>query len=176
MCLFLRRDLAVGDEKSLVVDGKAGTMTIDTPLTCGLFAEGGRMRAGALTVDCGDVPATVWASSLDGKPLVDSSRILLTHLTDVQNTGTTYEDDTMCVLTAWGELPHLMRNAKARVGLVLSSGQFEVFSLDGDGSRRSAVPCVVKDGRLAFVADIGADPASATYMYEIVRRNTMLRN
>lgn len=176
MCLFLRRDLAVGGEKSLVVDGKAGTMTIDTPLTCGLFAEGGRMRAGALTVDCGDVPATVWASSLDGKPLVDSSRILLTHLTDVQNTGTTYEDDTMCVLTAWGELPHLMRNAKARVGLVLSPGKFEVFALDGDGSRRRAVPCVIKDGRLAFVADIGADPASATYMYEIVRRNTMLRN
>ena len=176
MCLFLRRDLAVGDEKSLVVDGKAGTMTIDTPLTCGLFAEGGRMRAGALTVDCGDVPATVWASSLDGKPLADSSRILLTHLTDVQNTGTTYEDETMCVLTAWGELPHLMRNARARVGLVLSPGKFEVFALDGDGSRRRAVPCVIKDGRLAFVADIGADPASATYMYEIVRRNTMLRN
>ena len=128
------------------------------------------MQAGCLAADCGGVPATIWASSLDGKPLAGSSRILLTHLTDVQNTGTTFEDDTMRVLLAWGGLPHLMRNARAKVGLVLSPGKFEVFALDGDGSRRRAVPCVVKDGRLAFVADIGADPASATYMYEIVRR------
>ena len=75
---------------------------------CGVFSEGGRMRAGCLAADCGGVPATIWASSLDGKPLADSSRILLTHLTDVQNTGATFEDDTMRVLLAWGDLPHLM--------------------------------------------------------------------
>ena len=169
MCLFLRRDIAVGDDKSFVVDGKAGTMAIATPMTCGVFSEGGRMRAGCLAADCGGVPATIWASSLDGKPLADSSRILLTHLTDVQNTGATFEDDTMRVLLAWGDLPHLMRNGKAKVALSLSSGSFTVFALDGDGSRRRKVPSVVKGGRLAFVADIGADPASATYMYEIVR-------
>ena len=169
MCLFLRRDIAVGDDKSFVVDGKAGTMAIDTPMTCGVFSEGGRMRAGCLVADCGGVPATIWASSLDGKPIADSSRILLTHLTDVQNTGATFEDDTMRVLLAWGDLPHLMRNGKAKVALALASGKFEVFALDGDGSRRRKVPSVVKGGRLAFVADIGADPASATYMYEIVR-------
>lgn len=129
------------------------------------------MRAGCLAADCGDVPATVWASSLDGKPLVDSARILLTHLTDVQNTGTTYEDDTMCVLTAWGALPHLMRNGRAKVALSLKAGDFDVFALDGDGTRRRDVSSVAGDGRLAFVADIGADPASATYMYEIVRRD-----
>ena len=170
MCLFLRRDLAVGDERSLVVDGNAGTMTIDTPLTCGLFVEGGRMRAGCLAVDCGDVPATVWASSLDGRPLADSSRILLTHLTDVQNTGTTYEDDTMCVLTAWGALPHLMRNGRAKVALALASGEFDVFALDGDGSRRRKVKSAFKNGRLAFVADVGECADAASYMYEITRR------
>ena len=128
------------------------------------------MRAGCIAADCGGVPATIWASSLDGKPIAESSRILLTHLTDVQNSGTTFEDDTMRVLLAWGGLPHLMRNGKAHVALSLLPGEFSVFALDGDGSRRRDVSSVAGDGRLAFVADIGADPASATYMYEIVRR------
>ena len=171
MCLFLRRDIATGDAKSLVVDGKAGTMAINTPMTCGLFSEGGGMQAGCLAANCGGVPATIWASSLDGKPLADSSRILLTHLTDVQNTGATFEDDTMRVLLAWGGLPHLMRNGKASVVLSLSPGKFEVFALDGDGSRRRKILSAAKDGLLVFEADIGADPASATYMYEIVRRD-----
>ena len=171
MCLFLRRDIATGDAKSLVVDGKAGTMAIDTPMTCGVFSEGGRMRAGCIAADCRGVPATIWASSLDGKPIAESSRILLTHLTDVQNSGTTFEDDTMRVLLAWGGLPHLMRNGKAHVALSLLPGEFSVFALDGEGTRRREVSSVAGDGRLAFVADIGADPASATYMYEIVRRD-----
>ena len=170
MCLFLRRDLDVGDEKSLALDGNAGTMTIDTPRTCGLFTEGGRMRAGCLMVDCGNVPATVWASSLDGKPLVDSSRILLTHLTDVQNTGTTYEDDKMSVLTAWGGLPHLMRSGRAKVALSLKAGGFDVFALDGDGTRRRKVKCAFKEGKLLFAASIGEDADAASYIYEIVRR------
>ena len=169
MCLFLRRDIAVGDDKSFVVDGKAGTMAIDTPMTCGVFSEGGRMRAGCLTADSGGVPATIWASSLDGRPIADSSRILLTHLTDVQNTGATFEDDTMRVLLAWGDLPHLMRNGNAKVALSLSPGKFEVFALDGDGSRRRKVQSVANGRAVGFVADIGTDPASATYMYEIVR-------
>ena len=169
MCLFLRRDLAVGDDKSLVIDGKKGTLVIDTPRTCGFFSEGGRMRAGCLAADCGDAATAIWASSIDGRPIVDSSRILLTHLTDVQNTGTTYEDETLKVLTAWGGLPHLMRNARAKVALALSPGEFKVFALDGDGTRRRTVPCEFKNGRLAFVADIAADRSAATYMYEIVR-------
>ena len=128
------------------------------------------MRAGCIAADCGGVPATIWESSLDGKPLACSSRILLTHLTDVQNTGAMFEDDTMRVLLAWGGLPHLMRNGKAKVALSLLPGKFLVFALDGEGTRRREVSSVARDGRLAFVADIGADPASATYMYEIVRR------
>ncbi len=170
ICLFLRRDVAAGSEDSFVIDGKMGTLVIDTPRTCGFFSEGGRMRAGCLAADCGDVSSTVWASSLDGKPLAESSRILLTHLTDVQNTDTTYEDDSLRVLLNWGRLPHLMRSGKAKVALALSPGDFEVFSLDGDGSRRRKVASAFKKGKLVFTADIASDPQAATYIYEITRK------
>ena len=48
-------------------------------------------HAGGL-VEATPSPATVWASSLDGAPLRVSRRILVTHLTDVQNTGAEYAD------------------------------------------------------------------------------------
>ena len=169
MCLFLRRDLAAGDDKAFKIDGRHGAMTIDTPLTCGVFAEGGRMEAGALSVDIGDVPATVWVSSLDSKPIGKSDRLLLTHLTDVQNTGATYADDSLRVLKAWGGLPHLMRAGRADVSLCLEPGRFRVFVLNADGSRRDELPCSHVDGRLRFLAEIGRDPSAASYLYEIIR-------
>ena len=42
----------------------------------------------------------------------------------------------------------LMRNGKASVALSLSPGKFEVFALDGDGSRRRKILSAAKDGLL----------------------------
>ena len=170
MCLFLRRDLRPGDARALTVDGKKGTMAIDTARTCGAFAEGGPVRAGILSADLGAVPATVWASALDDLPLAESRRILFTHLTDVQNSGATYADDSLRILRAWGGLPHLMREGRASVSLRLAAGAFEVHVLNADGSRRGVLPAVWKDGALTFTADVGRDRAAASYLYEIVRK------
>ncbi len=169
MCLFLRGDLAAGDASALKVDGGKGTMTLDTPRTAGGFAPCGTIAAGAFTATIGETPTTLWASSLDGAPLRQSKRILVTHLTDVQNTGARFADETMKVLLNWGGLPHLMRRGRAEVSLALDAGAFTVYVLEADGSRRSEVPSTYQDGKLAFVADIARDPGAASYLYEIVR-------
>ena len=172
MCLFLRGDLAAGDAEALRIDGRAGTMFLDTPHTAGGFVRSGVIRAGVFTADIGPhvSPATVWASSLDRKPLAQSDRILVTHLTDVQNTGARFADASMRVLLDWGGLPHLMRRGRAAVSLALESGAFTVYVLDADGSRRNEVPATYQDGKLSFVADVARDPGTASYLYEIVRR------
>ena len=48
-----------------------------------------------------------------------SRRILVTHLTDVQNTGAEYADADMTVLKNFGRLPYLMRSGMAEVELEL---------------------------------------------------------
>lgn len=169
MCLFLRGDLAAGDANALKIDGKKGTMFLDTPRTAGGFAPGGRIAAGAFAADVGEVATTIWASSLDGEPLVRSRRILLTHLTDMQNTGARFADETMKILLGWGGLPHLMRRGKAEVSLAAEAGAFKVYVLDADGSRRNEVPATYSDGKLRFTADVARDPKAASYLYEIVR-------
>lgn len=169
MCLFLRGDLAVGAEGALSVDGETGTFAVNTARTSGGFTEDGRLMAGAVAALCDKGPTAVWATSLDGKPLAESRRILVAHLTDVANIGDTYEDESRQVLLRWGKPPHVVRAGVARLALALGEGEFRTYALDTSGARVREVPCKIAKGRLRFRADVAADPGSATFLYEIVR-------
>ena len=130
-----------------------------------------------------------------------SSHLLLTHLTDVQNSGIQYADEALTILLDWGRLPHLMRRGAARIELALDAKEgsaWRVFRLSPSGKRLGEVPftwvpspdlrreaaLTAAEGRdlqprsgdftreaglLRFTADTALDPASATYLYEIVR-------
>ena len=152
------------------IDGEKGVLAVDTPCTCGVFADGGNVSAGVLTVDIGDKPATIWASSLDGRPLDVARRILFVHLTDVQNSGAVFEDGTLRVLRHWGTLPLLMRNADAAVELRVKPGSFSIYALDASGRRKTAIPSQYSNGILRFHAVIGRDPSQASYLYEVMRK------
>ena len=171
LCLFLRRDLKTGLGSGLAIDGKKGMLSLNTPRTCGAFAEGGRVTAGALSADLGSVRATVWVSALDEAPLASSARMLFTHLTDVQNSGTRYADDSCRVLLNWGGLPHLMRRGAAEVELRVNPGSFTVYALEADGMRVGEVPCRYAGGALRWRADVACRADAATYLYEIVRNS-----
>ena len=102
-------------------------------------------------------------------PLSQSRRILLTHLTDVQNTGVRYADEAMTVLTDFGRLPCLLRAGTAKIELrVESPASYHVYALDTAGRRRAEVPCRVEDGRLCFTAS-SRQPFGGCLHYEIVR-------
>ena len=157
------------DSGTVSIDPATGTFLIDTPRTCGGFAESGAHTAGPLRFNLGlpeadagdsslvtrhsslrgghDVPATVWVSSLDGAPIASSSHLLLTHLTDVQNNGIEYADPDLTILLKWGWLPHLMRRGAAHIELSLEERPviggkpaWRVFRLSPSGRRVGEVP------------------------------------
>ena len=203
------RSVVAGAAGSVIVDGKSGAFTIDTPRTAGGFAESGAHQAGPLRFEIvdsqkskveaqlsretalkGEAPlrprsghliddtqtvaaATVWVSSLDGEPIEHSSHLLLTHLTDIQNSGIEYADAALTTLIRWGSLPHIMRRGAAHIELSLkvrgSAGT--VYRLSASGKRLGEVPATwdPATGRLSFTARTDWDPAAATYLYEIVR-------
>jgi hypothetical protein len=74
-----------------------------------------------IAAEGGSAAATVWVSSLDGKPIESSSHLLLTHLTDIQNSGIEYADAALTTLIRWGSLPHIMRRGEARIELSLNA-------------------------------------------------------
>ena len=172
VCLYLRRDAMAG---SLKMDKGAGSMTLVSPRTCGGFAEGGTIDAGPLSFSvCTNavarrtVPTTLWVSTLDGKAIRESSRMLLTHLTDVQGKGAKFADETRTILLKWGR-GCLAEIGAADVSLRLAEPhRYQVWALASDGERRFEVPCRVEKGALCFTASI-AGPNGAQLFYEIVR-------
>lgn len=171
VCLYLRRDAAPG---SLRLDIERGSMAVVSPRTCGGFVERGSMDAGPLSFSlspCGGeaiVPATMWVSSLDDRPLVDSSRILLVHLTDVQGGGARYADESRRFLLHWGR-GLLVENGAADVALRLSNpSAYTVFELDTAGNRLSEIPSRAADGSLRFTVSTCGKSGGRIY-YEICR-------
>ena len=154
---------------AVTADGERGVFTLKTPRTAGGFAEKGTIDAGVFTAELRDAAATVWASSLDDQPIATSRRLLVTHLTDVQNTGMTYADKSLKVLLAWGDLPHLMRRGRAEVALALAPGSWKVHALETTGARRGEVPFAYREGRLVFTADVARAASNATFLYEVTR-------
>ncbi|MGI5868258.1 MAG: hypothetical protein ACOX9C_02265 [Kiritimatiellia bacterium] len=152
------------------VDKIVGTFKINTPRTVGLFAEGGRFTVGILEAEIAEAPATLWVSSLDGLPCTTSRRLLLTHLTDVQNTNIRYGELARRTLLAWGGLPHLAERGVAHVALSAENPEeFSVYALDVSGARTRRIKTDVKDGRLVFTVDTAIVQDDATLAYELTR-------
>ena len=176
ICLFLRGDLpAVGMDADVTaspafsLDRSRGSFALDTPKTAGGFTPSGRLAAGVVAFDAGDVATTLWASSVDGRPLASSHRILVTHLTDVQANGNLYADEEKRVLLKWGAYPPVVRDGRARVELsVASPAAFTVWALETTGRRLAKVPSRVIDGKLVFTANIRG-PQDACLLYELAR-------
>ncbi len=171
VCLFLRRDAAAG---SLKIDKESGSMTLVSPRTCGGFAESGTINGGPLSFSvCTNatmrraVPTTLWVSTLDGKAIRESLRMLLTHLTDVQGGGAKFADEVRTILLKWGRGCFVEAGA-ADVSLRLAEPQrYRIWALAANGARRYPLPCRAEDGALLFsVATRGADGKGAM-QYEI---------
>ena len=100
----------------------------------------------------------------------------------MQNTGIEYADPDLTILLKWGWLPHLMRNGAAEIELTVEGGSeatppsFAVYRLSPGGRRLGEVPSRLEQtgaspaGVLHFTVRTDLDPAAATFLYEIVRR------
>ena len=169
VALYLRGD-AQSCEGFSRIDREAKTMTVDTPRTQGGFARAnGAFSTSGMSVRLNGAHAAVWATAVDCKPLASTSRILLTHLTEVQNTDTQWADREHKIVVKRGWLPLLARAGEADVALVVASGDWKAYALGTDGARVGEVPVALKEGRLHALLRTARDPSNATLLYEFVR-------
>ena len=117
-----------------------------------------RGLAGSLTIVICRAPATVFAIAIDGRPIGESDRMLVSHLTDVQDAGTAYCNKARTLWLRMGSLPHLMRRGNADVSLAVGPGNWSVYALATDGSRRFEVPYSMKGDAVSFTVDIAVEP------------------
>lgn len=182
--LYLRRecapldrqeDIAGGYKFPIEVDQETGRFSVATAFTAGGFGmSGDAVAAGPLTCQLVGTQATLWASAVDGKPLVDSNRILLTHLTDLKTDGITFADSSCRILQSWGSKRLIVRTGSAAVALALNKPEtYAVWGLETDGTRREKLPATVKDGKLCFTVDVKNAADRARLLYEIARQDLL---
>ena len=169
VALYLRGDAADG-ENVAKIDRVAKTMSVDTPRTQGGFARaGGGFETSGMDVRLDGAHGAVWATAVDGQPLAESSRILVTHLTEVQNTGIKWADPEHRVVLKRGGLPMRARAGAADVSLKVAPGPWRAYALGTDGARRGEVAVSFAEGRLHLAARTARDPQNATLLYELAR-------
>ncbi|HEX2949144.1 MAG TPA: hypothetical protein VHV83_06200, partial [Armatimonadota bacterium] len=152
----------------LTVNGSADLFTLDTDRTAGGFAPAGTtltLKAGMITIEKTD--ATVWVSSLDQQSIAKSGRLLITHLTDLQNTDIKYAEQAKRVLLSWGKLPHLVAAGSATVRLRLAHPEkAKVWGLATDGARLEPITTHIENGMLVIPLNVN-NSGKARIMYEV---------
>ena len=220
-CAAIDPERVAAPSAGVSIDRKRGTFAVATPRTCGVFACGGRMEAGALRVVFGDEThaenaefaeldshaenaesaesavdhsspvtrhsslrggasaATVFATSLDGAPLAESRRILVTHLTDCRARGFATTDELGSIILRWngagnpdGTMPLFLKEGTAQIELALTprSGDLQARSADltprsGDFTDEATaggfvVHALGTDGRRECEVPCAFDPAT----------------
>lgn len=159
---------ARSDTGQIELAGNMGTFRVVCPRTESFtLLKAGRLNGTVADVEV-DAAATVAVTAMDGKDLPASSRLLILHLTDVQNTGTLYGRTSLTLLEKWGQLPHLVRSGRATMRLRLAGQRpASFYPLDSAGKRQTAIPVVQKDGILELAMDTSAG-ASPSLAYELV--------
>jgi hypothetical protein len=155
----------------ITLDKNRGILCIDTPKTAGGYAGAGESinaSKSGVKVDIISSGATLFVTSLDNKPIRKSSRLLVTHLTDLQNTGAKYAESRKSTLLRWGKLPYLVHTGEATVQLSLANPEkYIVVALSSGGRRIEKIPSEVKDGKLVFTAKVRAS-YGARMLYEVL--------
>lgn len=152
---------------AVAVNARTRGATVTTTRTCGGFLEAdSSATAGPLAFSVKGHQATVSASSLDGKPLGVSKRVLVMHLTDVSNEGMAYLGDRRDYVMAYGAVgaKSMLHCGSAEVSLAVESPErFGVWALDTAGTRVRKVQTRTDGGRLRFTAEVTSGAAEMYY-------------
>jgi hypothetical protein len=169
------KNFFMSETGEITIDAPQDIMILDTPKTAGAYAQAGKTvkTNSGVKIAISGADATVWVSALDNQPIATSKRLLVTHLTDLQNTEIKYAENARQTLLDWGKLPHLVRNGKATVQVKLAdAAKYKVWALSTSGKRNGEVKSAVVDGVLEFTADVseGSADNGARMTYEIATK------
>lgn len=170
--LHEKADTAVSSTGEILADFKNGTFRLVTPRTEGFFFD----RKGRLDGDClsaeSDSQATIAATSLDGRQLTESERILIIHVTDMQNEGNVYTDNSMETLlkSVHRQRPVsiLFRSAQAEITFRTRLENPKLYALDCSGKRIGKVKYRHTAKGIAFQAKTDRD-GTACFAYELLK-------
>ncbi len=117
------------------------------------------MSLGALAFESFSAKGTLAVVSIDNKPLVDSSRMVLVISTDTVPTDAKYSNTRLRIST-WGKAPALIETAKLSAKLKVAQGKkFVVYPLKISGERLAPISVENANGVLNLDIDTSKNPS-----------------
>ena len=157
------------DTGELLLNQASCSLSVSTPMTeAAAQLAGNTARFPVLEILKRGLNSTIALTSVDGKPLKESSRMVLAIITEQAATGMRMTSDRVTVLDP-GRFPVLMRTGVFQVRLALADGEYKLYPLSVNGVRRAPLP-LKRDGKY-WIAEINTAtlPNGATPFFEIVR-------
>jgi hypothetical protein len=125
-----------------------------------------------VSVENGATLSTVSVVAVDDKPLADSNRILVLHLTDSLNLGSRFKTAKLDQLEAWGDLPHMVRQGETDVTFhITTPGNWQAWAVDASGNRLGPVDLERAEGGFLLKADTFYKDGTCL-AYELVRNGS----
>ncbi len=165
------RSILRSETGELTLDGTRNVLILNTARTAGGFAPGGETirTSGGVNIQILGSDATVWVSALDDQPIDKSRRLLVSHLTDLQNSQIRYAEEARQTLLDWGTLPYLVKAGQANLRIRNAfAKELRIWALSPGGKRLARVFGESTKDEVVFTADVGGDPKhNARMLYEI---------
>lgn len=158
------------------LDQGKGLITVSTPRTEAVSSVGAQTGITLRTLSVASLSdgALVAATTLDGRPLDTSDRILFVLAGGARNSGMTLMGNgSTARLGNWGKLPILIKRIVARISLRRDgpfTGRFSVLALNGTPIAGRKV--VAAGGTVPLVLDTAAVPATPTTYFLLQREGT----
>ena len=139
-----------------LVNGASGKIyVIDSEQAAGAvgYLGGSKADAGPLRVTCesfGNNFASITAIALDGRPIKESDRVLVTAVARAGNQGTEWNEARNSFGDKWGEGPTIAERVPATISLAGRADR-KVFALNPDGSRGEQIDSTESSFGLQFV-------------------------
>lgn len=161
---------APSGSQPVTLDQTKGILAVNSPRTLGFLAPvGASVTAGGLSGVFSGHRGALWVSSLDKLAVAQSRRMLVTFITDIQNSNIRYSGPDRDVVEDWGTTPHLVRVGSAQVTLMVDNpAAIKVYRLDMAGNRGDEVAVTTSATTVSFTVTISG-PGGATLYHEIVK-------
>ncbi|WP_309395980.1 hypothetical protein [Cerasicoccus maritimus] len=115
-------------------------------------------------------PTTVFVGSIDDKPLSESERLLVLHLTNVLSEGMRFGEPGMYSLLDAGTGQKLVKRGSAEITIPNQFGKVQIFAIGLDGKRLAETAFTTNtDGQISFKAETISEGRPPALAYEIVR-------
>ena len=164
----LNSDTATSSTEEIFLNKKNLNFKVTTPKTEVIeLQEQQELNGKFLSIKNKQGFSVICATSMDNKPLASSKRMLIFHLTDVQNNKIKFASNKQHIVLKWGQKPLLLRRGQAEIKINKKySKNAKAWAIGISGKRKSEVQLKNIEEKIGLDADTFSN--NGTFIYEII--------